>query len=1235
MKSLITPQYISSLVNFGPDLPEEWHFDPNKEDMRNAQVKGAAHIYNILQKRKIALLADEVGMGKTIQALSVCAALWREKPDAKILIIAPREVVARNWLSEYSQFIRNHYRLKDDIVKSQSGELPVNEMVYCHNLFALTHNINLGWPKLMLAKTTSFSAMVSYPNIEKSLKSININIDEISGTNHEKNKKVCNLIRKKVVKGEPVFDLLIIDEAHYFRNTKNDTLRSITAKILFGEPNKDIPLADKVLLMTATPNHSSSEDIKNITSYFATKFQSSSSSSFDILKQICVRRLRRLSEKGITKYGYRKELDRPAEFEKDPLGELFFGLYHYELIQKIEKGSAEDYKHVKGITKLRSYLEGTEFIPKEDDIVDPGNEEEDETSNEKTLKATSKNNSTKQVGQDIGKGDDRKLLLDLSKDFNNIFNNLPHHPKYDVLTKELNGDCQNQKALIFVRRIASVYEINRRMINELDKELWPKLRNIPALSNVDSIPDREKFKSLLKDINVDIDNSDEDITTEIDLVDKKNEKDKQKIERIKKSDVLDLFVQKKEKAGPNTKDVKVDSTPASSFKLRFDPTKTSPFGMFFSPGPEYDEKPYINLQLLKYESGKKTVSNYFESALNHRLNYFSEWKNANRYFIKRKIQIDGKEENLNVIIPTFFSLFWSKIYQNKDENIKIINTYNRLTVVEKEALCKFIGEGLLSGSTVIVDLFVTFTNMIYNKNDEKPDALKDYLEFCSSIDYILNDKIIKNKICDSILNFKQIYSKVFNIKNEAELFNYDWNDFSYMNVYPFSAKNKNSSILNTFNTPFFPDYLVATSVLQEGVNLQFFCDKLFHYGAAWTPGDNEQRNGRIDRMFGLIERRLNDSKISDASLNLYYPYLKNSIDETNLSIFFNKKNISEKLIDEGKGVDDDILENQEEDPQVDWKSYLRSNPTNNVSEPYKVEIESFSGIKSPDIPLCNESINTFLISIKNTVESITELDVEITSLGSNIENGFAADPNIYYRNNKRRQPVIVELLYDSIGSSILNKSVYTLKMKTPLERNTKWEHVSNIIKKNDILIPEGVKVCLDNKTGRGNYWGLYLRTDLPLFADQLKNNPLSTDEIKDCFKNLVKISDQIEVMAFEGQDLTKKDLNLSNNAFESGIKENILKGAKGIYKKNNWRISNEYSILNKQIQIHKEKQNNNQKLLLEKNHDVNYIHFSQNEWGVLHRAYLYTKDATEIEYEFLEKYLNAIAAQTEFEKNHW
>jgi ERCC4-related helicase len=55
-------------------------------------------------------------------------------------------------------------------------------------------------------------------------------------------------------------------------------------------------------------------------------------------------------------------------------------------------------------------------------------------------------------------------------------------------------------------------------------------------------------------------------------------------------------------------------------------------------------------------------------------------------------------------------------------------------------------------------------------------------------------------------------------------------------------------LMATFNTPFLPDILVASSVMSEGVDLHRECRHIIHHDLDWNPSTLEQRTGRIDRL---------------------------------------------------------------------------------------------------------------------------------------------------------------------------------------------------------------------------------------------------------------------------------------------------------------------------------------------------------------------------------------------------
>ena len=80
------------------------------------------------------------------------------------------------------------------------------------------------------------------------------------------------------------------------------------------------------------------------------------------------------------------------------------------------------------------------------------------------------------------------------------------------------------------------------------------------------------------------------------------------------------------------------------------------------------------------------------------------------------------------------------------------------------------------------------------------------------------------------------------------------------------------TLLLTFNTPLFPEILIASSVLAEGVDLHLHCRYVIHHDLCWNPSMLEQRSGRVDRIGCLAER-------VRRSINLYLPYVAATQDE--------------------------------------------------------------------------------------------------------------------------------------------------------------------------------------------------------------------------------------------------------------------------------------------------------------------------------------------------------------------
>jgi hypothetical protein len=79
-------------------------------------------------------------------------------------------------------------------------------------------------------------------------------------------------------------------------------------------------------------------------------------------------------------------------------------------------------------------------------------------------------------------------------------------------------------------------------------------------------------------------------------------------------------------------------------------------------------------------------------------------------------------------------------------------------------------------------------------------------------------------------------------------------------------------LLLAFNTPFFPEVLIASSVLAEGVDLHLNCRHVIHHDLDWNPSVIEQRTGRLDRLGSLAER-------AAAPVVIFEPFLEATQDE--------------------------------------------------------------------------------------------------------------------------------------------------------------------------------------------------------------------------------------------------------------------------------------------------------------------------------------------------------------------
>jgi superfamily II DNA or RNA helicase len=72
-------------------------------------------------------------------------------------------------------------------------------------------------------------------------------------------------------------------------------------------------------------------------------------------------------------------------------------------------------------------------------------------------------------------------------------------------------------------------------------------------------------------------------------------------------------------------------------------------------------------------------------------------------------------------------------------------------------------------------------------------------------------------------------------------------------VYGDTPPETRDRLAQAFNSPLFPEILVSSSVMGEGIDLHRFCRHVIHHDGFWNPSALEQQTGRLDRIRSKAE----------------------------------------------------------------------------------------------------------------------------------------------------------------------------------------------------------------------------------------------------------------------------------------------------------------------------------------------------------------------------------------------
>lgn len=108
-------------------------------------------------------------------------------------------------------------------------------------------------------------------------------------------------------------------------------------------------------------------------------------------------------------------------------------------------------------------------------------------------------------------------------------------------------------------------------------------------------------------------------------------------------------------------------------------------------------------------------------------------------------------------------------------------------------------------------------------------------------------------------------------------------------------------LMLTFNTPFYPEILVTSNVLAEGVDLHLNCRYVIHHDLCWNPSTLEQRTGRIDRIGAKAER-------CGRPIHIYLPYIAETQDEKMYRVVMDRERWFSVVMGENYKVDAKTVE---------------------------------------------------------------------------------------------------------------------------------------------------------------------------------------------------------------------------------------------------------------------------------------------------------------------------------------
>jgi hypothetical protein len=913
------------------------------KSMVRLQEEGVAALCRILDERPVAFLADEVGLGKTMQALGVIG--WRRNVDAnaRILVITPRENVQDGWMKDASRFgefidtqrvvgrLHRHERLSE-LLREVKQEGVVH--LLRHPSFTRPFNVDdkLGWQgsldRLKLPEIDDFPPMP--PACSPDTRS-----------------RIYNLAFAKAVNAwfkreEIYFDLVVVDEAQCLRNPTNQT-NAVLRTLLKG-------VAKRWLFVSATPAHSGVSNIATLFNTYPGDTDADAPHGI-LIAQRCPKSAHDLLElkRELSKYMIR----RPRTFvvNNQPLGK---GAYRRDdtvsLASKCESSLdtlsiALVQKHLVDVLDNQGNRFKTGYLASFESLED--------SLRSKIGTSAARNNRASEPQESEADGSDEDDVRDdfladpnagahdstapdaqyvstLSRGFEEKFGFSLPHPKLDAVSSDLAwralgrrdaGEPGGSKTLVFCRRVSSVKSLRKRLMRSYFESIekrcsgyWQQRldwktgvipaggRPADALRADEAIHDDDNAREAQVDASED---SDEINPLRVALRSggwlyrfRRQFEDGYRHalvfehnwflrlcaeggvspERACGAVPDDLWMESYSFAMDNGRQRRLRQTRylvwnclARHAQLVFGMDETQ--GAFWRSVLEAVYPPSV-----RYAApASDTVRD--DQPDRELLLYRSLWTRIEDSAWAETLTLPGREPGLpdDETERRAFreNVLWRQVL------VRVLSQYMRLTDTLLDLLCADRG----AAQTDDEDMLDHFVRWLVSED----------------IDAVRLRGVWQQWAQQYVLIFSSAIGEAHGETLDARA---GQTDFDFLNVLDpvvgvVGGSGGQKRAIQQFNTPGMPWVMVGTDAIREGVNLHLFCDRVMHYGLAWTPGDLEQRVGRVDRYFSLIERRLKTASASMPTLDMLYPHLVDTVERRQIDIVMQKKKLSDAVTDDG------------------------------------------------------------------------------------------------------------------------------------------------------------------------------------------------------------------------------------------------------------------------------------------------------------------------------------------------